>query len=840
MIKRLLTTLLFLSVCSTSWGATQQVLIAGTSNSTNTTITEYNSISQGGTWTATEADTQMLIPSAGTLKDFRIVVGATPDNGGGTQLYKFTIRVNGAEPGSPITCTISESETSCQSSETQSITAGDLVSLEINPDGTPDSSGKTRWSMTWNPTTSDESIMLGGTGNNTLPANNNTRYVPMTGFTNDDDIEFDVSFIAPTAGVFKNLYVNLSVDPGGTATQVFSFRDSASAETIDCTISAGSTTCTSTLGSETATASAGERFVLVRTATNTPDASRVFVSIVFDPTIEGEFIYGMASDNDLSVTATEYNKLVVGDSSWTTDADDREQIIQTGSLSDNLVIKNMYVELETDPGATGDIYTFTLQANNGNATATLAATCDGVQTCNAAAIVTVSDDDQMATKVVPTDGGTLATGSAIISYTGYITPTGKKTQQVIASGADNDLHVTATEYNGLVVGRTTAWNATESEKQGMVPAAGTLDDLRVKLQNDPANGANTQSFAFMIRLDTGCDGTGADTTLTCTVSEGSTTCNNSDGFSVNAGECVGIEVDPDESPTVGNAFWTVTFNPTTADESVWIGGSGSDLDATTQYFVLAATGSADSTLGDKTVVISTPGTFKNLHVDLTTAPGGSETRTFTFGSVDCTITGSATSCNSAGDTQVVAAGETYDYTTTTSGSAATSNGSTWGIVFDPVTQGEWMWATASDSNLNATSAQHHSVSGHDTGAGGSDTLMNSLSQAGTFTTAMTAKDIYIRITTAPGVGNQNRDFTFQINNSDTTLGSSDCVIEEEETACNETGQEIAIANDDLIQIQQDPTIGSGSDPDASGASSMTLTAFIPPVDSAVRRVMVIN
>ena len=427
MIKTLFT-ILCLFLASPCWSATQQVLISGSEFALDAAATEYSTfygVGDRSDWTLTEADVKGIFPATGTIKDFRVKLEADPTTA--TSSYKFTVRVNEAEPGSPITCTVSVGSTTCQSAATTTITSGDYVSIEVVPTNTPVST-TARWSATWNPTTNDETVLIGGGGSTII--GNSTSYVSMTGMSGPDATEFDKSFIAPTAGVFKNLYVKVLTAPGGAGkTRTFSFRDSASAETINCTITNAETSCNSTLETETATATAGERFVLVATVANTPADTIVKASIVFVPTTSGEWIIGMGSDDDLHTTSTEYYPIAYGDTSWGGTEASNRVATQTGSFSSDMIIKNMYVQLETDPGVSGDIFAFTLRANTADATATLTATCDGVTTCNAAATVTISDDYLMATQSVPTSSPTV--GSALISYTGFITPSSAAARRVI-------------------------------------------------------------------------------------------------------------------------------------------------------------------------------------------------------------------------------------------------------------------------------------------------------------------------------------------------------------------------------------------------------------------------
>src|SRR3990167_5973002 len=113
------------------------------------------------------------------------------------------------------------------------------------------------------------------------------------------------------------------------------------------------------------------------------------------------------------------------------------------------------------------------------------------------------------------------------------------TQQVLTFGNNDNAANGAVEYNMPSGG--SSYTPTEANTIVMWPSSGTIDDLRVTVALDPNVAGGTQSFAYMVRLDQDCNGTGANTTLTCTISETATSCNNSDGFSIAAGECVSIQ-----------------------------------------------------------------------------------------------------------------------------------------------------------------------------------------------------------------------------------------------------------------------------------------------------------
>lgn len=425
MLKKLQLICCILLLTSPVYGATQQVLFScNPSNPLDNTATEYQGIGTVGqgshaNWTTDETSQKALFPTDGAIGDQRILLTGAP---GGGNTYKLTVRVNEAEPGTPTVCTVSNPDSTCQDLVNDTaITQGDFASVESVPSSTP-TTRTAQCSYTFTPTVSNETVMMGGGGTNTLGADNNTRYLSLAGYMAADSNEVDASFLASTGGEYKKFCMWIETVPGGTATQTFTYRDSASSDSIVITYTAAQNGVKCNNVDTYGSASAGNRFVIVRTATNTPDATRFKTAIVFVPTTTGEWIIPITSQDTLSLTTTEYINISGSSAIWTSDELVRDQTIQTGSFASDMIIKNIYVEHKLDPGATGDIFTYRLRANAGDATAELEAICDGVTTCNASATVTISDDDLMATRVIPTDGGTLAADSVMISYTAFIAP----------------------------------------------------------------------------------------------------------------------------------------------------------------------------------------------------------------------------------------------------------------------------------------------------------------------------------------------------------------------------------------------------------------------------------
>jgi hypothetical protein len=96
---------------------------------------------------ATEPPVQQVVPVAGTVSNLSVRLGSTPNNGSGTQKYTFSVRKNGSNSGA-ISCEISENESTCSSSTQLSFAAGDLISLQATPSGTPSGWTTLRWAVT--------------------------------------------------------------------------------------------------------------------------------------------------------------------------------------------------------------------------------------------------------------------------------------------------------------------------------------------------------------------------------------------------------------------------------------------------------------------------------------------------------------------------------------------------------------------------------------------------------------------------------------------------------------------------------------------------------------------
>jgi hypothetical protein len=84
---------------------------------------------------------------------------------------------------------------------------------------------------------------------------------------------------------------------------------------------------------------------------------------------------------------------------------------------------------------------------------------------------------------------------------------------------------------------------------------GTLTNFSVTLSADPSNGNGTQTYGFTVMVN------GIASALTCTVTQGSTTCNDSvHSVALTPGQTVNVRSVPGSTPTTSVATWTATYS----------------------------------------------------------------------------------------------------------------------------------------------------------------------------------------------------------------------------------------------------------------------------------------
>jgi len=333
----------------------EQVIFGGCHRDLDVTVTEYNCLASGGNWTAVEDAREQLVSTGGNLKNLRVKLDGVP----GTGTYVFTLRLNGAPTA--LTCTVTAAATTASDMvNSVAVVAGDSVCLECNPDS-PDNVRNALWTLMFESTNAKESLMLGSDPGTVIPT---VTYAAMMGCTEFDQVDRHKT-VCPTAGKIKNLYIELSVDPG-TAPDAYRFtlRKNDINQLLTVTIVANDTT-----GNDVANdvvVAAGNTLTLMCEGLNDPSASpQIKWGMTFEADTDGESVILGCTDNDFHDTDTRYAR-PVGMYTIVVAEVDRVNLGQICTLSD------LYIELENDPVGGSVVFTNRVNGGDGNLTVTIA------------------------------------------------------------------------------------------------------------------------------------------------------------------------------------------------------------------------------------------------------------------------------------------------------------------------------------------------------------------------------------------------------------------------------------------------------------------------------------
>lgn len=342
-MKKFLSTIsLLFALCSPAWSMVTPFTMATNGGGPSASAVEYMPISgQGSTGLpqTTESVVSQISTISGTFQNFYIRLNQSPDNGGGTQSYTYVLYVNGAPTA--VTCTISEAETSCfDITHTASITAGQTVSLESTPSGTP-TQRDVHFTIELSAAANSSTIMVAAmTGNPSTGSNN---FSPLQGATGWNATESARSQVFPTAGNITHIEVALSVAPdngAGTDEYILTLMVDGAATSLTCTVQEAALTCSASV---TVAITAGQTVSMRSDPNNTPASTTIKYSVTFEPTIDGEAVT-MWGGTGLPSTTVAHSTGMSGFFSSATSASAMDTTTPTTT------VKKLYVRIGTAPG----------------------------------------------------------------------------------------------------------------------------------------------------------------------------------------------------------------------------------------------------------------------------------------------------------------------------------------------------------------------------------------------------------------------------------------------------------------------------------------------------------
>lgn len=398
------------------------------------------------------------------------------------------------------------------------------------------------------------------------------------------------------------------------------------------------------------------------------------------------------------------------------------------------------------------------------------------------------------------------------------------TQQVIGSGTDTfgATSTTNTEYKALVIDDQAGAITTPAQTYAVVAADGAFSSLRVELEGDPGAG---NSWTFSIYVD------GSATSVTCTISNAETNCTDLvNSVAVTAGQLINIQIDPDSTPDApsSGAGLSVMWTPDTDNETIFLGSDPADHGSgLTDGNWIMPFGNCydDSNEIDRQLFFPTDGTLKDMYFELDTDLAAGEVATFTVykntiaTSLTCTITGAGgteVDCNDTSNDVDIAAGDLVAVLVSITNGPFAGEFTSWGFVFVPDVNGEFILPMTTDNAFNATDTRFVSL------ISDSAPITNENNRAAPMS-AFTVKNMYTKLAVDPGAVTEIVTFTLQDDGGDAS-GTFFCAINGDtaDFECIDT-ETVVIAAGSLLATEIVPT----SSP-AVGGSYVSYLGFIEP------------
>lgn len=386
------------------------------------------------------------------------------------------------------------------------------------------------------------------------------------------------------------------------------------------------------------------------------------------------FFYPWGGSAAPSNTAVNYNTVYAGgNSTWSTVESARDTIVASPFTIDKL-----YVALDAAPGA-GTQYVFTLRKNGADTAQVVTITGTGLSAIDVNQAISFAPGDSIALSCTPT-----GTPAAPTNCYGYLEGYAGDNSFPILGGTNNAISNTAVNFQSPLAGRS-SWQTADTLANQIVPVAGTLKNLRVRLGATPGVG---KSIAITIYKN------GSPTSLTTTIADNATTGTDStDTVSFAPGDTMSIATAPTNTPSTPYVRWALEFAPATNGQSFIAYSSTSVGSVNTPFFDQPESGgswNAAENLRQSPVPATT---FQNIYALIGAAPGGAASRTFTARlnagdtALATTITGAGTT-GSATNTTTSNAGDLMSFKMTPTGTpAAMTNGArvSVGVYYAPST-----------------------------------------------------------------------------------------------------------------------------------------------------------
>jgi hypothetical protein len=278
------------------------------------------------------------ISTPGTFRDLIVTFDVAANNSGSMTLYK-----NGSATALTVSWSASTVAVMDATNEV-SVVAGDTVCWYVDSGST----GTANWAACsyccgFRGTYYNNDCLWGCANPNITLGTNANYYMSAGGQpvgTSSSTNSYRI--VCPTAGVLKNLYVNLGTAPGAGTSRTCTLYKAGSAQTLTCTISNTATSASDT--THTVTVAAGDSFEFNFTLSGSPASTTFSVGMTFTSTNRGE-VPSIGAAVNYTINATDYTGLSGALQGGNTEA---QVICSSGLFS----LKNWYALASGVPGQT--------------------------------------------------------------------------------------------------------------------------------------------------------------------------------------------------------------------------------------------------------------------------------------------------------------------------------------------------------------------------------------------------------------------------------------------------------------------------------------------------------
>jgi hypothetical protein len=216
----------------------------------STTTTQYALLAGYNSPNATLNLRDAPSPVAGTIDWLYVELTGIPNTGAG---YTFTVLKDGAAQS--LVCSITNTNTTCNdTTNSVSVEADDLLSLQVSiHSGTP-TSRIARWGLRWTPSTLGETIVLHNSGNSPNTGGS-ARWAPVSGASQGwSSTEAPIKMLLPGTFTWQKWRMQLNTAPGGSASYTFRSRKNAADGAQNIVIAGTATTGNDMSNSDSLTA----------------------------------------------------------------------------------------------------------------------------------------------------------------------------------------------------------------------------------------------------------------------------------------------------------------------------------------------------------------------------------------------------------------------------------------------------------------------------------------------------------------------------------------------------------------------------------------------------------